>query len=131
QRVVYSARGYIVPRVDGRLLIGSTMENAGYDKRVTVEGLRRILEIGMEIAPGIGACAVADTWAGLRPCTGDGLPIIGFAEPPGLILATGHCGNGILLAPITAELVHDLIITGHPSLPIEPFQPARFRPNCS
>lgn len=129
QRVIYSSTGYMVPRPDGQILIGSTMEDAGYDKSVTAEGLRRILEAGMQMAPEIGAGVIAKTWAGLRPCTPDRMPVIGLGETPGLVVATGHCRNGILLAPITAEMVTELVVEGRPSVSLQPYSPARFQPN--
>ncbi|MBI3655905.1 MAG: FAD-dependent oxidoreductase [Acidobacteria bacterium] len=111
---------------DGRLLVGSTMEQVGYDKSVTAEDLRQLLEGAAVLAPETRALAFVEAWAGLRPCTDDHRPLIGCTEMPGLLLATGHGRNGILLAPITAELVRDLVITGRPSLFIESMNPARF-----
>ena len=104
--VIYSPRGYLVPRRDGRLLAGSTTEHAGFDKRVTAEGVHRIMSAALEISPQIGALPMIDSWAGLRPRAADGLPVLGpCAEIGGLFYATGHYRNGILLAPITGELI--------------------------
>jgi glycine oxidase len=127
RHVVYSPRGYMVPRVNDRILIGSTMENAGYDKSVTVEGMERLLRLALEISPDIAGGVFREAWAGLRPCTEDGLPVLGSGEIQGLIFATGHCRNGILLAPITAQLISEIILYGKPSMPIDAFAPERFR----
>ncbi len=108
--VVYSQRGYLVPRRDGRLLAGSTMERVGFDKSVTARGLHEITRHALEISPEIGNLAVTDTWAGLRPHAPGDWPIIGpDARIQGLLYATGHYRNGILLAPITAEIIGALI----------------------
>lgn len=110
RHVVYGARGYAVPQPDGRILFGSTREEAGFDKAVTAGGIARVLAAGLGLLPGLGTAAVAGTWSGLRPATADGLPIIGaVADLPGYFLATGHDRNGVLLAPATAEIVADCI----------------------
>jgi glycine oxidase len=110
RHAIYSCRGYAVSRRDGRVLLGSTRERVGFDRRATAGGIRRILAAGVELAPGLGKAPVRQWWAGLRPATPDGLPIIGF-DPAvsGYLVATGHYRNGILLAPITARLVADLL----------------------
>lgn len=125
--VIYSPRGYVVPRRDGRLLAGSTTEHAAFDKRVTAEGLHHIMSAALEISPQIGSLALIESWAGLRPWAADGLPVLGpCAEIGGLFFATGHYRNGILLAPITADLIAGAIVdkTASPSLNI--FSPDRF-----
>jgi glycine oxidase len=110
RHVLYSPRGYLVPRLDGRLLAGSTSEHAGFEKQVTAAGLHSILSHALEIAPGVSEFAIVDTWAGLRPRATDDLPLIGPCNDiEGLFYATGHYRNGILLAPITAELIADAI----------------------
>jgi glycine oxidase len=128
RHVIYSPRGYLVPRRDGRLLAGSTSEQAGFEKRVTEDGVAAIKQMAFEIAPVLAGRALIDSWAGLRPHAGDNLPVIGEDEEiRGLFYATGHYRNGILLAPITATLVADLI-TGRPDPPeLAAFSPARFR----
>jgi glycine oxidase len=126
--VVYSPRGYIVPRLDGRLLAGSTTEHAGFDCRVTGGGVHSITSHAIEIAPMVGSLPLMDAWAGLRPrATGDELPVLGgSSDVRGLYYATGHYRNGILLAPITGELIADEITSGaRPSL-LEAFTPDRF-----
>lgn len=112
KHVIYSPRGYIVPRQDGRLLAGSTSEHAGFAKCVTAGGIATILRNALEISPAISALPVLDTWAGLRPRAADGLPVIGpCGEIDGLFCATGHYRNGILLAPLTGELISKAIVS--------------------
>ncbi len=112
RHVIYSPRGYIVPRQDGRLLTGSTSENAGFAKCVTAGGIATILRNALEIAPTIAGLPLVDTWAGLRPRAADGLPVIGpCGEIDGLFCATGHYRNGILLAPLTGELISKAIVS--------------------
>jgi glycine oxidase len=112
RHVIYSPRGYIVPRQDGRLLAGSTSEHAGFAKCVTAGGIATILRNALEISAGISDLPVIDTWAGLRPRAADGLPVIGPCdEIDGLFCATGHYRNGILLAPLTGELISKAIVS--------------------
>ncbi len=111
RHVIYSPRGYIVPRRDGRLLAGSTTEHAGFEKRVTAGGVQSILSASLEISPRIAGLPLTDSWAGLRPRAADTLPVLGpCAEIAGVFYATGHYRNGILLAPITAELISGAIV---------------------
>jgi len=127
RHVIYTPRGYIVPRRDGRLLAGSTTEHAGFDRRVTAEGVSSILSAALEIAPRIGALHLAASWAGLRPRAADGLPVLGaYAEIDGLFYATGHYRNGILLAPITGELIAGAIVDKVDSASLSIFSPDRF-----
>jgi glycine oxidase len=127
RHVLYSPRGYLVPRHDGRLLAGSTSENAGFAKRVTAGGITSILQNTLEISPQIAELPVVDTWAGLRPRPADGLPVLGACgEIDGLFYATGHYRNGILLAPLTAESIADAIVAGTTSPLLVPFSPDRF-----
>ncbi|HEV2800670.1 MAG TPA: glycine oxidase ThiO [Pyrinomonadaceae bacterium] len=129
RHVVYSPRGYLVPRRDGRLLAGTTTERAGFDKSLTDEGRERIETYAREIAPGVAALAVSDAWAGLRPRGADDWPVMGAsADVPNLFYATGHYRNGILLAPLTGAFVAEMIRQPgnvHPLL--EAFAPERFR----
>jgi glycine oxidase len=126
--VIYSPRGYVVPRLDGRLLAGSTTEHAGFERRVTCGGIHTISKHAMEIAPMISRLPLMDAWAGLRPrATPDELPVLGgSAEVSGLYYATGHYRNGILLAPITGELIADEITSGVRPPLLEAFTPDRF-----
>jgi glycine oxidase len=127
RHVVYSGHGYVVPRADGRLLAGSTTERAGFDKSVTAGGLRDVLETALQIAPILSDVRIADTWAGLRPGTPDGLPVLGPGALPGLFHAGGLYRNGILLGPLVGELVGDLVLGRRPALDIAPFALDRFR----
>ncbi len=127
RHVIFSPRGYIVPRHDGRLLAGSTSEHAGFAKSVTAGGISYILANAQEIAPNIADLQVIDMWSGLRPCSTDGLPVLGPCdEIDGLFYATGHYRNGILLAPVTGELISAAIIEGRTSPLLTPFRAARF-----
>lgn len=130
RHVLYSPRGYIVPRMDGRLLAGSTTERAGFDKQVTGSGLHAITAHALEIAPAaIADAPLVDAWAGLRPRAEDDLPVLGAcAEVCGLFYATGHYRNGILLAPVTGELVAEQIATGMMPALLDAFSPNRFQP---
>jgi glycine oxidase len=123
---VTCAGGYLVGRADGRVLAGSTMELVGFDKRVTAGGLRHILDVAVRLVPALADAPVTDSWANFRPATADDLPLIGPAGPPGLIVASGHFRNGILLSAITAELVTELVTEGSPRIDLMPFSPARF-----
>jgi len=125
RRVIFSEKGYLVPRPDGRILAGSTMEEAGFEKAVTAGGLLHLMELAVEIAPRLAAAPVVDTWSSFRPATPDGLPILGPGKTAGLYYATGHYRNGILLAPITAEVLADAILGRPPRLDLAPFSPAR------
>lgn len=127
--VIYSPRGYLVPRRDGRLLAGSTTEHVGFDKRVTADGVHRIMSAAREISPRVGPLPMTDSWAGLRPRAADGLPVLGpCAEIEGLVYATGHYRNGILLAPITGEAVADAVVNKNISKSLKIFSPNRFEP---
>jgi glycine oxidase len=127
RHVIYSPRGYLVPRRDGRLLAGSTTEQAGFEKRVTAAGIHSILSAAMEISPRIASLPMTDSWAGLRPRAADTLPVLGpCAEIAGLCYATGHYRNGILLAPITGELIATAIVDKTFPSALKIFSPDRF-----
>lgn len=100
---------YLVPRDDGRLLIGATVEDCGFDTRVTASGIRQLLDAALEAVPALENFALTETWAGLRPATPDGKPFVGSTPLERYFLATGHFRNGILLAPATAALIHDAV----------------------
>ncbi len=119
---------YLVSRGDGRVICGSTMERVGFDKRVTAAGIAGILTRAMKLAPELEQAELHATWAGLRPWTEDELPIIGPGPLPGLQLATGHFRNGILLAPVTATLISQLLHGEATSLDMSPFRFDRFPP---
>ena len=127
RHVIYSPRGYLIPRHDGRLLAGSTSENAGFAKQVTAGGINAILANAHEICPKVSNLPIVDTWAGLRPRAADGLPVLGPCdEIDGLFYATGHYRNGILLAPVTGELIAEAVVAGHVSALLAAFSPNRF-----
>ena len=127
RHVIYSPRGYLVPRRDGRLLAGSTTEHAGFEKQVTAAGVHSILKAALEISPRIAALPLTDCWAGLRPRAGDTLPVLGpCAEIAGVYYATGHYRNGILLAPITGELIAGAVVDRVFPATLEIFSPDRF-----
>lgn len=127
RHVIYSPRGYIVPRRDGRLLAGSTTEHAGFEKRVTAAGVHSILSAALEISPRISSLPMTDSWAGLRPRAADTLPVLGpCAEIAGVFYATGHYRNGILLAPVTGELIARAIVDGAFPSSLGIFSPDRF-----
>ena len=125
RHVVYGPRGYLVPRRDGRLLAGSTSERAGFTKAVTAAGLNEITAHALEIAPAVGALPLVDAWSGLRPRGADDWPLLGASpDVPNLFFATGHYRNGILLAPLTADLLAELIVTRNVPRALIPFTPA-------
>jgi glycine oxidase len=110
QRILWTDRCYLVPWLDGTLLIGATVEDAGFDERVTAGGMQELLNAAIAVLPGLANATFVDARVGLRPATRDGLPIIRRSRVnPALVLATGHFRNGILLAPLTARLVADLV----------------------
>ena len=123
--------GYLVPRRDGRILVGSTMEDAGFNAWTTPEVLARLRARARELFPATARMEVETDWAGLRPGTPDRLPYLGpVAEVPGLVLATGHFRNGILLAPITARLVADLVAGRRPGVDLAPYAPRPVDPGA-
>ena len=124
---IFSLHGYIVPRRDGRVIAGSTMEEAGYDKQVTLGGIEKIARGAMKMMPGLGALRMIDAWAGLRPASKDFLPIIGPSPSlRNVFYATGHFRSGILLSALTGELLADLIFGRTPSIDLKAFAPSRF-----
>jgi len=125
--VVRAGIHYLVPRPERRLLFGTTAEYTGFEKAVTAKGLLSILEGAVRLAPMVSESRFLRAWAGLRPDTADHLPILGYGEFANLVFATGHFRNGILLAPVTAEIIADLVLQGSTSRPIETYRPTRFR----
>lgn len=125
-RIVFSPRGYLVPREGGGVVAGSTMERVGFDKRVTVAGLAGILSQAMDVVPSLGHAAVVDHWSGLRPAPKDGRPLIGATSTRGLYVASGHHRNGILLTPRTARLLARAVVDGVDPEELRPFSPTRF-----
>jgi glycine oxidase len=127
ERVLRSHRGYLVPRADGRIVAGSTTEETGFEKCVTVAGIRQILDSAMELCPMLAEAEILETWSGLRPGTSDDLPILGPMEKDGLIAATGHYRNGILLAAVTAKAMKEWITQGRVAFDAKAFSPLRFK----
>lgn len=126
-RVVSTGRCYLVSRADGRVLIGATAERAGFQSRATAGGVQTLLSAAIEAVPALATAPVAELWGGLRPGTPDALPILGpDPEVEGLVYATGHFRNGILLAPITAQLVAEATVGERPALSLAPFAMDRF-----
>ena len=117
---------YFVPRLDGRLLIGATVEEMGFDKSVTAGGLMNLLRGAWEVLPPIYDMPIDEVWAGLRPGSRDDAPILGPTSVEGLVMATGHFRNGILLAPITAEAITKYILEGKLPEVAKPFTINRF-----
>ncbi len=124
RRPTWLPGAYLVPRDDGRLLVGATVERAGFDVSVTAEGVHGLLHNALAGAPSLAGFAVTESWAGLRPGTPDGRPFLGVTPIDGLLLATGHHRNGILLAPATARSIADLL-EGKGGDELEPFGLAR------
>jgi glycine oxidase len=127
RHVVYSSESYLVPRRDGRVLLGSTVEWVGYDKRVTLGGIQQITSAAIAVLPVVRTASFLGSWAGLRPFCEGGLPVLGSTEIQGLHIATGHFRTGLLLAPITAKLMAELITTGDTPKLLETFTPLRFK----
>jgi len=124
--VVRAGIHYLVPRGERRLLVGTTAEYNGWEKAVTAQGLLSILEGGTELTSLLGGSRFLRAWAGLRPDTADHLPALGYGELDNLVFATGHFRNGILLAPVTAEIVAGLILQGTAPHSIVAYSPVRF-----
>ena len=127
RHVVRSPEVYLIPRSDGRLLIGATVEDVGYDKRVSPDTIQRLRQSALSLMPGLSEARILEDWAGLRPGTPDGVPILGTTPVPGYFVATGHFRDGILLAPITAKLMTELIVDGKVGQDLSPFACGRFR----
>jgi glycine oxidase len=120
---------YLVPRADGTVVVGATQEERGYDETVTAGGVHQLLRDACELVPGAAELTWVEARAGLRPGSPDNAPLVGAAAPPGpsgLVLATGHHRNGVLLAPVTADAVVSLVVDGAVSGPMRAFAPSRF-----
>jgi glycine oxidase len=125
-RIVASERVYLVPRQDGRLIVGATVEEQGFDVRVTAGGVHELLREAYRALPEVAELELVATLAGMRPGTPDNAPLIGPGAIDGLILATGHYRNGVLLAPVTADAVASLLAGEAPNVDLKAFDPARF-----
>ena len=126
RRAVMSTAAYAVQRRDGRILVGSTIERAGFHKALTLEGMHDILCGARRICSKLEQSTFLEGWAGFRPRTPDDQPILGATPVDGLHVATGHFRHGILLAPVTAQLMAELILTGRSSFDLRSFSPTRF-----
>ena len=126
QRVVFGGGGYVVTRPDGRVLCGSTMERVGFERGTTLGGLADVIAKAARIAPALRSATVEDHWSSFRPGTPDGLPLVGETRIDGLFVASGHHRNGILLAPVTAELIADAMAGGGSSPASDALSPRRF-----
>ncbi len=129
RHVVWTPGTYLIPRRDGRLLIGATTEERGFDDRLTAGGQFALLEGAWRALPGIAELPIEESWAGFRPGSRDDAPILGPSGVDGLVHATGHHRNGILLAPVTADTIAALVLTGEVDPVIRPFALDRFRPS--
>jgi glycine oxidase len=126
ERVLWSENIYLVPRNDGRILAGATVEDKGFDKELTAGSIQKVLAAAIELAPGLADARIEEIWSGLRPDSTDHLPILGPTEVDGLLIATGHFRSGILLTPITARLIREWITLQRVSVDWERFSPTRF-----
>jgi glycine oxidase len=125
-RLIRTPRCYVVDRGDGRVVLGATVEERGFDTTVTGDGVYRLLEAAWEVLPDVAELEFVEARAGLRPGTPDNKPLIGRAGVPGVIWATGHYRNGVLLAPITGDAVAELLTGGELPAELAPFVPERF-----
>ncbi|HET9284935.1 MAG TPA: glycine oxidase ThiO [Candidatus Angelobacter sp.] len=128
QHVIHAPEVYIVPRSSGKILIGATVEDVGFDKTVAPSTIQQLLNEAARYLPELKSSPIVESWAGLRPGTPDDLPILGTTDMPNVFAATGHFRNGILLAPITAKIMADVITGKKPSLDINSFAASRFAP---
>ena len=126
RHVVRAPSVYVVPRSDGRILIGATQEEAGFDRSVDPKAIERLHQAAAAIFPALGSARVVETWSGLRPGTPDALPILGPTPMPGYFVAAGHFRNGFLLAPLTAQAMAMVIRGSEPPVDITRFSPSRF-----
>jgi glycine oxidase len=125
RRNVRGLEVYVVPRADGRVVVGATVEEQGFDARVTAGAVHDLLRAALELLPDVAELELAETVAGLRPGSPDNAPLLGPAGVDGLVVATGHYRNGILLAPVTADAVAELLVSGRVPAAIAAFRPDR------
>lgn len=126
RHVVRTPEVYLIPRSDGRMVIGATAEEAGFDKQTVPETIQRLRQSALELVPRLAEARILEAWAGLRPGTPDKLPILGATPTPGYFMATGHFRDGILLAPVTAQLMAQMMRGQTPRLDLLKFSPDRF-----
>jgi len=127
RHVAWAPGAYLVPRLDGRLIVGATVEERGFDASLTAGAMLSLLEAAWRVLPAIEECAITESWVGFRPGSPDDAPILGLTGVEGLILATGHHRNGILLTPVTADEVSRCVLSGTASETIRPFGIERFQ----
>jgi glycine oxidase len=126
--VVWAPGVYLVPRKDGRLIVGATVEERAFDTTLTAGGLLTLLEAAWRTIPAIEELPIDEMWVGHRPGSRDDAPILGAGPVAGLVYATGHHRNGILLAPVTADAIAGLVLDGVADPVIRPFGNERFAP---
>ena len=126
KHVIRSPQVYLIPRSDGRLLVGASVEEAGFNKQTDLATIQRFHRAALDLVPELRNGKILESWAGLRPGTPDALPILGPTATPGYFVATGHFRDGILLAPITAEVMSAVIENRTPEHDLTPFSPERF-----
>jgi len=126
RHVLRSRWCYIIPRSNGRYVVGSTVEPAGFDKSLNAYRVKRLQEAAARVIPQFAEAKIAEAWTGLRPGTPDNLPLLGATRTSGYFAATGHYRDGILLTPVTAEVMCALVLEGKTLLPLERFSPQRF-----
>ncbi len=126
RHVIRTPDVYLIPRSDGRMLIGATVEEAGFNKQTVPETIQRMRRAALDLVPELENAKILEAWAGLRPGTPDDLPILGATATPGYFVATGHFRDGILLAPITAKVMAQVIADQTPNLELSAFSPQRF-----
>jgi len=124
--VVRTPEVYLIPRSDGRMLIGATAEEAGFDKRTVPETIQKLRQAALDLVPKLADARFLEAWAGLRPGTPDGLPILGATPTPGYFVATGHFRDGILLAPVTATIMGQIMSEQKPQIDVSKFAADRF-----
>jgi glycine oxidase len=126
RHVVRTPDVYLIPRSDGRMVIGATSEEAGFDKQMVPETIERLRQSAIDLVPEFADAPIVETWAGLRPGTPDKLPILGATPTPGYFVATGHFRDGILLAPVTARVMGQVMSGESPEFDLTAFDPERF-----
>ncbi|MFZ3265270.1 MAG: glycine oxidase ThiO [Terriglobales bacterium] len=126
RHVIRTPAVYLIPRSDGRMLIGATQEEAGFDKRTVPETIQKLRQCALNLAPQLADARFLEAWAGLRPGTPDGLPILGATATPGYFVANGHFRDGILLAPVTARVMGQVIMGKSPEFDLQAFGAERF-----
>jgi len=126
KHVIRTPEVYLIPRSDGRIVIGATVEEAGFDKRTDLATIQRLHRSAIAAVPELRDAKILENWAGLRPATPDALPILGATPTSGYFVATGHFRDGILLAPITAQVMAQVIVSHNCGYDLTPFSPQRF-----